>query len=423
MIRNKCILLIAFTVLIVKADFSPAYWEYTKQIEVSYIEGISRVKVDAEIYNHSKLDLSDVRIIDDEGCEIPYKIEPLKSKKETVCFEPNLHNISHKPGAYTEFYLDIDKENQTVNKLQIVTSDRNFKRKVEIWGSDDGVAWLLIKDDANIFSFYNEDHKTSLTDIKFPDTKRKFLKVVIWNKEEKPLTIERCWVYKESGLEAPLDNISFKIISRSDNYEKKRTEIVLDVVYKNVPKKEVSLKFDYDRYCRNVWVFASEDQENWKRIKSGVIYRYNKENKNNIIDLSESTNRYLKLLIYNQANPPLKIQDISIKGEKQFIYIPAKRGEKYYLFYGNPYARRPIYEFERLYPSMESEKSIMLPLGKEDFNKDFSRIKVEIKGNEIVFMWPIVAFVVIVLGFLIVEIIKKSNERREKRKKERWKKR
>ena len=37
---------------------------------------------------------------------------------------------------------------------------------------------------------------------------------------------------------------------------------------------------------------------------------------------------------------------MSIKGEQQFIYFPAKRGEKHYLFYGNSYARKPIYELD-----------------------------------------------------------------------------
>ncbi len=417
MIRNKCILLIALTVLVIKADFSPAYWEYKKQIEVNDIEGVSRVKVDAEIYNHSKLDLSDVRIINYEGEETPYRIETHESKKGTVCFEPKLYNISHKPDAYTEFYLAMDEENQIINKLHIVTSDRNFRRKVEIWGSDDGVDWLKIRDDANIFSFYTEDHITALTDIKFPDTKRKFFKIVIWNKGEKPLVIERCWLYEERISEAPPNDITFKIISRSDNYEKKRTEIILDVVYKNIPKKEINLKLDSDQYYRNVWVFGSDDAENWQRINSGVIYRYNKENKNNIINLMESRSRYLKLLIYNQDDPPLKIEYISIKGEQQFIYFPVKKNEKYSLFYGNSDARKPIYEFEKLFPFMESEKRFMVDLDKEELNKDFSRIKEAIKENEIVFMWPIVAFVVISLGFLIVKSLKGINEKREKKRK------
>ena len=45
------------------------------------------------------------------------------------------------------------EKNQIINKLHIVTPDKNFRRRVEIWGSDNGINWLKIRDDANIFSF------------------------------------------------------------------------------------------------------------------------------------------------------------------------------------------------------------------------------------------------------------------------------
>ncbi len=420
---KKYIFLFAFVALAIKADFSLSDWEFKKQIAISGLEGVASVKVDAEVYNNAKSDLSDIRIIGYNGEEIPYKLKVVESKKETVCFEPKLYNVSHKPDAYTEFYLDVGEKNQIINKINIVTPDKNFRRRVEIWGSDDGIYWLKIRDDANIFSFYTEDYRTSLTDIKFPDTKRRFFKIVIWNKEEKPLEIAKCWVYDEKVIKATLDDIPFKIVSKKENNEKKRTEVVLDVIYENIPKKEINLKFASKGYHRNVWVFGSDNAEDWRRLNSSVIYRYNKENKNNVISLPESRDRYLKLFIYNQDDPPLKIDAISIKGNKQFIYFPVKKNEKYCLFYGNHNARKPVYEFERLLPFMESEKSIMLDLEEEQINENFSRVKEVIKENEIAFMWPMVAFVIITLGFLIVKSLKSIKRKREREKKLRWKKR
>ncbi len=409
---KKYILLFAFAALVIKADFSKSNWEFKKQIAISDVEGVASTKVDAEVYNNSKQELSDIRIINYKGEEIPYKLKVVESKKETVCFEPKLYNVSHKPDAYTEFYLDMTEKDQIINKLHIATPDKNFRRKVEIWGSDNGINWLKIRDNANIFSFYTEDYRTSLTDINFPDTKRRFYKIVIWNKKEKPLKINKCWVYDEKVFEAPLDDIPFKILSRKENLEKKRTEVILDVIYKNIPKNEINLKFASPGYHRSVWVFGSDNAEDWQRLNSAVIYRYNKENKNNVISLPESRNRYLKLIIYNQDDPPLKIDDISIKGNQQFIYFPVKKNEKYYLFYGNAYAKNPIYEFERLLPFMESEKSTMVDLEREQLNEDFSRVKEVIKEDETFFIWPMVAFVIITLGFLIIKSLKRINEKR-----------
>ncbi len=412
MINKKYILLFLFITITTKADFSKSDWEYKKRILISDVEGIAKVKVDAEVYNHSKYDLSDLRIVSNKGEEIPYKVETLKSKKETVCFEPELYNLSNVPDEYTEFYLDMGEGNQIINKLHIVTPDRNFRRKVEIWGSDNGVNWLKIRDDANIFGFYTEDYSTSLTELNFPDTKRRYFKIVIWNKGEKPLKIARCWVYYEKIIEAPLEVIPFKTISRIEDYDKKRTEVILDVVYKNIPKKELALKFASSGYHRSVWVFGSDNAEDWRRLNSTVIYMYNKKNRNNVISLPDSRERYLKLFIFNQDDPPLKIEEMSIKGNKQFICFPAKKDRIYYLFYGNSEVRRPIYEFERLLPFMESEKSTMTDLGIEQVNEDFSRIKEVIKEDEKLLIWPMVAFVVIALGFLIIKSLKRINEKR-----------
>jgi len=411
-INKKHIFLMVFAALVIRADFSGTGWEYMKHISVSEVEGLTRVKVDPEVYNHSKRELTDLRIVGEKGEEIPYKLELAESEIEKVCFEPELYNLSTVPEKYTEFYLNMGEENHIINKLHIVTGSRNFRRKVEIWGSDNGIDWLNIRKDANIFSFYNEDYVTALTDIKFPDSKRRFYKIVIWNEKENPLGIDRCRVYFEKEIEAPLDDVPFKIVSRDENKDKKRTEIILDLVYKNVPAKEINIKFDQDGYHRNVWILGSDNTDDWRRINSGIIYMYNKENKNNAISLSESGDRYLKLIIYNGDDSPLKIDDISIKGSRRFICFIAKEGKEYRLFYGNSDANKPVYEFERLLPFMESEKSFLSELGGEQINPDFSRIKEVIKEEENFFIWPMVVFVVIALGFLIFKSMKRLNNKR-----------
>lgn len=410
-ISKKYVWLITFIAIILQADFSKADWEFKKQIAISNVEGVASVKIDAQVYNHSKYDLSDIRVVSDKG-EIPYKLKMVERRKETVRFEPKFYNLSNVPNEYTEFYLDMGKKTQIINKIHMVTPDKNFRRKVEIWGSDDGKKWLKIRGDANIFSFYTDDYRTSLTDLNFSDTKRRYLKIVIWNKKETPLKIERCWVYNEKVFEASLDEIPAKIVSRSENYEKKRTEIILDVDYKNIPKEEINLKFASGGYYRSVWVFGSDNAEDWRRLNSAVIYRYNKENRNNVISLPESRDRYLKLFIYNQDDPPLKIEDISIKGNQRFIYFPVKKDKKYSLFYGNSDSKRPVYEFERLLPFMKSEKSIITDLKREQVNPDFSKVKKVIKGDEKFLILPMVVFVVIALGFLIIKSLKRINEKR-----------
>jgi hypothetical protein len=405
--NKKQLLLVLFFAIILKAAFSYRNWEYKKPIAVADMEGIASAQIDAETYNHSKEDLSDLRVVDDNGKEVPYKLEILESTKELKRFEPRLYNLSNIPNEYTEFYLDMGENIEMINKLHMVTPDKNFRRKVEILGSDDNKRWFKIRDDAHIFNFHTDDYMAALTDLNFPDTKRRYLKIIIWNKQEKPLEIERCWVYQEEVTKAQKEEYPFKIASRIENEEKKRTEIILDVVYNNIPRDEITLDFASPGYYRSVCVSASTDAENWRNLGSGVIYRFNKENKNNVISLGETRERYLKILIYNQDDAPLKIDNISIKGNQQLIYFPAEKDKRYYLFYGNPDAIKPIYEFVKLLPHTESKKSVMVQLGKEQVNEDFSRVEEVLEEDQQFIIWPMVAFVVVALGFLIMKSIKR----------------
>ncbi len=412
-LNKKQLLLVLFLAITLKADFSPKNWEYKKLIAIEDIEGVASVKIDAETYNHSKEDLSDLRVIDDKGKEVPYRLEVLESTKEMIRFEPHLYNLSNIPNEYTEFYLDMGEKTHMINKLHIVTSNKNFRRKVELFGSDDSKKWLKIRDDAHIFNFHTEDYTSALTDLDFLDTKRRYLKIVIWNEKEKPLEIEECWVYQEKVSKASMDEIPFKITSRIENKEKKRTEIILDVVYNDVPKNEITLDFVSPGYYRSVCVSGSTDAENWRYLNSGVIYRFEKENRNNVISLGEARDRYLKILIQNQDDAPLKIDNMSIKGNQRVIYFPPERNNRYYLFYGNPDARKPIYEFEKILPHTESKKAVMVQLKKEQANEDFSKIKEVLKEDQQFLLWPMVAFVVIALGFLIIKSIKRIKEKEQ----------
>ena len=102
MTSKKCILLFVFVAITIKADFSLSDWKYKKRIAISDVEGVASVKVDAEVYNNSRQDFHDIRVVSYAGEEIPYKLKLVESKKEIVYLEPKLYNVSHKPDAYTE---------------------------------------------------------------------------------------------------------------------------------------------------------------------------------------------------------------------------------------------------------------------------------------------------------------------------------
>jgi len=398
-----------FTIIPVRADFNFQKWHYYKNIFISG-EGIGKIQLDAEVYNHSKPDLSDIRIVNTKENEIPYKLNVYRDYERTEKFFPRFYNLSHFPEKYTVFYLDFGEEVPFVNSINVRTPDKNFKRRVEIWGSDNAKKWLKIRDNAYIFNFHTQDYTTFYTEIKISDTKRRYLKIIIWNNKEKILKIKGCNVFKTTIIKAKKDIISSKIILQRENQKKKRTEIILDSKYKNVPKSELTFYIPNTQlFYRIVLVSGSDDMKNWDELGSGIIYRYNNNKEKTGISFKETGCRYLRIWILNEDNPPLVIKKVVITGYPREILFSTKQNVKYLLFYGNLDAKRPIYDFEKLLPYIKSTR-IPGKIGREKVNIRFSKIYAFFKNNRALLIYPVIILLIVFLGGIMFNSIRKIKE-------------
>ena len=175
------VLILLVSVCQVSADFKKSEWQFSKPIGSvpPASEGYVRVSLDGQTYHQSRSSLSDLRIVDDQQKEIPYALIQEKETTSEEEFSPKIYNKSVLSGAYSTLTLDLEKEIFN-NKLVLKTQSKNFKRRVEIAGSNDGKQWFVLKKDAYIFDFSGEQ-KVQLTTIQYPDNKYRYLQVKVWN--------------------------------------------------------------------------------------------------------------------------------------------------------------------------------------------------------------------------------------------------
>ena len=136
---------------IAHADFKLTDWPYFKEIEPLNKEGYVEVTIDKEIYEQTTDKLEDLRIIDEENNEIPFKLLVERSSTKETAYSPKLFNLSFVPGSHSLFMLDLGKRGFFNNRLTINTPNINFSRKVEIEGSNDRKVWYKIKSEGYIF--------------------------------------------------------------------------------------------------------------------------------------------------------------------------------------------------------------------------------------------------------------------------------
>ena len=393
------------------ADFTKSEWQFSKPVEAtSSNAGYLRVSVDGEVYRRSQRSLADLRLVDDLGKETPYSIYAQRESTTAEAYEPKIFNRGILPGAYSTLTLDLEQETES-NTLVLKTSSRNFKRRVEIAGSNDRKQWLVLKADGYIFDF-SGDQKIHLTTIRYPDSKYRYLQVKVWNGKEEPLTIEGASLSRVTTTQARRAVRGVRLHSREEDAKLKATVCVLDLSYENLPADLLTVNTPEENFSRMVEIQAGNDLKLWENAQQGDLYRFRTDKysvEKESLRFPEVRCRYLKLLIYNHDDPPLKLAAFEVQGVEEDLVCRTQPDRSYSLYYGNPQAHAPRYDFELLKNYLSLETIARVQLGSENENDSFrpSSPKRPWTERQPVLFWGVLVLMVFGLGAYIVRLMMK----------------
>ena len=374
------------------------------------IDGYLRISVDGEVYRRSQRSLADLRLVDDLGKETPYSIYVQRESTTQESYEPKIFNRAILPGAYSTLTLDLEQEAES-NTLVLKTSSRNFKRRVEIAGSNDRKQWLVVKSDGYIFDF-SGDQRIQLTTIKYPDSKYRYLQIKVWNGKEEPLTIEGAGLSRVKTTPARRAVRGVRLHSREEDPKLKATVCVLDLSYENLPADFLTIDTPEENFSRMVEIQAGNDLKTWETSQQGDLYRFRTDKysvEKKTLHFPETRCRYLKLLIYNHDDPPLKLAAFEAQGVEEDLVCRIEPGRSYSLYYGNEQAHAPRYDFERLKNYLSLETISRVRLGSESKNDSFRPTgpKRPWTERQPVLFWGVLVLMVVGLGAYIVRLMMK----------------
>jgi len=393
------------------AEFIRTEWQFSKPVDASPVSnGYLRVAIDGEVYRRSQRSLADLRIVDDQSKEVPYSIYSQRERTTVESYEPKIFNQAVLPGAYSTLALDLEQETES-NTLLLKTSSRNFKRRVEIGGSNDRKEWFILKADGYIFDF-SGDQKIHLTTLKYPDSKYRYLQVKVWNGKEEPLTIQGASLSRVKTTPARRAVRGVRLHSREENAKLKATICVLDLTYENLPVDFLTIDTPEESFSRMIEIYGGNDLQIWLGPEQGDLYRFRTDKysvEKNILHFRETRGRYLKLLIYNHDDPPLKLAAFEIQGVEEYLVCRNQPGRSYSLYYGNPQANPPRYDFERLKNYLNLETIPTVRLGAEDENGSFrpSGPKRPWSERQPGLFWSVLVLMVLALGAYIIRLMMK----------------
>jgi hypothetical protein len=330
-------LLAAISAAALSGDLPSAWraWRYSRRIQTTPATSptFCQVHLSAGVFPHSDNLLGDLRVIAENGSEVPYSLSVENSGIKVESRRADLRENSYVPGQYTQVLLDLGKQPLFHNAVKIATPETNFINWVEIAAADDARVWRIVKTRAPISRFRQENFEGSQI-VRYSENNARYLRVrILETARQFPVTDAD--VYFTSEIEPAREIVPVNLAS-DPSAPNSVTRWNADFDLAPWPVKEIAFETVQPEFFRAVRVQTSEDAKVWSVSPSaGEIYRYKVGDK-----LEDSLRvplyggrglRHLRFEVLNQNDAPLEGVSAQFLMNSLKLYFEQKPGHNYRL--------------------------------------------------------------------------------------------
>ncbi len=399
------------------ADFNPRDWKHFRLINqpaASDPQGYASIVLDQATFGAASPSLSDLRLADAAGREVPYRLNVSRSEAGNVQVAGVVMDVSHAANVSSFVLSILPGRPSQHNQVTLRTGETNFRATVKIEASDDRQNWGTIRENAAIFDV-TADYKAAHLVVDYPTSTRRFLRVSVTNEKPSALRIDGASTSQRSvsnALETRWEESQFG----HDTDGGRTTVWVVDLRYDNLPVSRIEILAGDNNIQRPVRVLAidksPEGIERRTVLMSGVIWRFalpGVVSENFSIGGGEFRKRRFNIEVDNGDNPPLAVSEIRFFGPKHTLSFPVNRPWPYRLYSGNPDAAAPVYDLAAFSGYLDLANAPMAtPVGIPEQNPGYQQVDKRpwTEKHQKIF-W---ASLVMLCGFLIAMIVQKTRE-------------
>jgi hypothetical protein len=353
----------------------PPNFRYSANLKGKVIKGgFYRIILPAGILEGCERSCQDMRIFDKENREIPFVIlDNRMPPKKTIRYP--LEVVSYDDQATrTKIVLKLPNPTTPVTRLEVESPDRDFNKAVVLLGSTDRKNWKTLgRDDLYDFSSRVNLRKMHLSLEK--NTYPYFQLVIDEGKDKehfknihlkfegmdfsastftkKKLQISRFVVLDDTEAH---ENVTYDELKLQPSVWTDATKRVTEIAFHSVlPFSTLEFVIDNPYYYRPLKLYGTNTgrKEDFVLIKQDSLYSFpisNRTETKKHIDMPVPQNyRSYKLVIENDANPPLKIESMTLRWvQKQLIFIGLDDHQEYRLLWGSPTVEEVSYDIAKL---------------------------------------------------------------------------
>jgi len=311
--------------------------------------------VPLQVMDQSQDELGDLRLFDAGGKEIPYALRVRSEVKDVQDFAGSLFNYVEVANSASEVSVDLGEQPSEHNEVEVATSGKNFRRRVNVEGSDSGRDWKTLRSDAVIFDFESANQVADSNRVDYPTSRFRYLRVRVFADEmsdKTAPTIKNVTVSKAVRMPGELANWNVNVpgpeLRRSQGAPSSAWTIDLGGW---APLDRLTFEIDLDSFSRPFQLEVIDDPQSKRLVATGeLVRRLGEERRPLTIMLDQEVHaRKLRLLVTDYSNATLPITGIMASAPARQLVFELKEPtfKPLRLFFGNYGAVAPHYDFER----------------------------------------------------------------------------
>jgi len=357
--------------------------------------GFYQVTLSPQIIAKCNNDLSDIRIIDQSGQAIPYIMQkdlPINSRHTFIEFPVTSVFV----GGSLASTIIYNQNSTSVKNLCLQIKNNDVERSINIKGSDDNTKWYAISENIALTGSVNNKGYYEQC-IPMPLSNYRYFQISVNGKNKTPLNILKAGIYTDDQFSGKYQTLPAPVASQKDSANLSYIRLKFD---ENHIINKLHLNISGPKFYKRDIRLYSVDGSGSHFITSDQL-----DSKNTSDILLNARAKQISIEIFNQDNPPLKINSAAAYQLSQSLLSYLETGKKYRVVFGDSTAKQPDYDLRFFTDSLNKNLKIA-GLGEITANTDHKpTLPQKPDFNFTYLMWGAIIVIILALASLTYKMV------------------
>lgn len=391
---NLIILLLALTFVSV----SHAQFRQKSNLPSPGTAGFYSISPAPAFTKYSKTDLSDIRIVDEEGKQVPFIWQPMKQTINATYFIEVPILLNRTDTAVTTLQFDLANTDGT-DQLQLTIANTAVMRSASLSGSNDRNNWYIISENLLLAGSAKDSADQFLQTISFPYSKYQYLKLQIYNAKSDPVHVLKAGIHIDSTFTSGLPFHTNPGTSFSQSDTTRESILVI-----NNPESHLTERFAFRIsgtrfYKRDGYVY---DNENRLLATFQVS-----SDRSSTVNFSPNKSKLFRVVIENGDNPPLQFDAIRAEQLSRQMVAYLHPGKQYSLLTGDSNVIAASYDLAHFTDSIPE----VIPVLAHAEVIPNEVVEVRTASYKDYWIWPFIIIMILLLGYLTFRLVQDMKKR------------